>query len=62
MTKYIKCAFGAHYLALSRSISQGAGFKHYLCKRKDGTDPPQPQTLKDPSPSLPQGEGVITTD
>ena len=42
MTKYIKCAFGAHYLALSRSILQGAGFKHYLCKRKDGTDPPHP--------------------
>lgn len=40
--KHIKCALGAHYLALSRSILQGAGFKHYICKRKDGTDPPHP--------------------
>ena len=30
------------YLTLSRSILQGAGFKHYICKRKNGTDPPHP--------------------
>ena len=31
-----KCALGAHYLTLTRSISQSAGFVQYLCKQKDG--------------------------
>ena len=41
MTKYIKCAFSALYLALSCSILQSAKFVQYLCnserKRKQST-------------------------
>ena len=31
--KHIKCALGAHYLALSRSILQSTKFVQYLCNR-----------------------------
>ena len=39
-----KCALGALYLALSRSISQSVGFVQYLCnsERKTGNNPPPP--------------------
>ena len=56
--KYIKCALCTLYLALSRSISQSAGFVQYLCKQKDGKQSTPSASLVAPV----SGGQSVTTD
>ena len=53
-----KCALGAHYLALSCSISQSASFVQYLCEQKDGKQSTPSASLVAPV----SGGQSVTTD